>query len=82
MRHEWLKGCLFGGRHLVFILHWNSVKKGEPERMFRSHIGSLTRWWVDSKTFQEVKVPLGRIFQGYLAFHGNPRATLSQVDKF
>jgi len=35
-----VKGNLFGGRCLIFILYWiiYSVKRGEPERMLRSHI--------------------------------------------
>jgi hypothetical protein len=63
-RYEWLKVNLFGGKHLVFILHWiiYSVKKGETEGTLGSHIGSPTRWQINSRVFQEVKVPSGRIF--------------------
>ena len=79
-----VKGNLFGGRHLVFILHWiiYSVKKGEPERMLGSHIGLPIMLEVNSRTFQEVDVPSGRTFQGYSVFHRIPRATLSQVSEF
>jgi len=40
------KNGLFGGKHLVFILHWiiYSEKRGEPEGKLGSHIGSPTRW--------------------------------------
>jgi hypothetical protein len=63
-RYEWLKGNLFGGKHLIFILHWiiYLVKRGETEGMLGSHIRSPTRWQVNSRVFQEVEVPLGRIF--------------------
>ena len=56
MKYEWLKGYLFGGKHLVFILHWiiYSVKKGEPKRTLGSHIGLPIMWEVNSRTFQEV----------------------------
>jgi len=41
-----VKDDLFGGKHLVLILHWNIylVKRGKPERMLGSHIRSPTRW--------------------------------------
>jgi len=46
-----IKGNLFGGKHLVFILHWiiYLVKKGETEGMLGSHIRSPTRWQVNSR---------------------------------
>jgi hypothetical protein len=55
---------LFGGIHLVFILHWNIylAKRGEPERMLGGHIESSAKWRVISRTFQEVEVPSGRTF--------------------
>jgi len=55
--------------------------RGETNRTLGSHIGSPTRWQVNSRAFQEVEVPLERILQGYSAFHGIPRATPSQVDE-
>jgi len=49
-------------------------KEGEPERMLEA-ILSHEKVVVIYRTFQEVKVPSGRTFQGYLVFHGIPRAT-------
>jgi hypothetical protein len=59
-----VKGYLFGGKHLIFILHLIIYleKRGETERTLRSHIMSPTRWQVNSRVFQEVEVPSGRIF--------------------
>jgi hypothetical protein len=60
-------------------LHLNiySVKRGEPKRMLGSHKESLEGLRVSSRVFQRVELPLGRTFQGYLAFCGISRTTLS-----
>ena len=53
-----------GDLSLVFILHLNiySVKRGEPERILRSHKESSEGLWTSFRVFQRVEVPLGRTF--------------------
>jgi hypothetical protein len=53
-----------GNLSLVFILHSNIylAKRGEPERMLRSHKESPEGLQVSSRVFQRVEVPLGRTF--------------------
>jgi hypothetical protein len=69
-----------GGICLIFILQLNIylAKRGEPERKLTNHIESSARLSVNYRTFQRVEVSLGRVFQGYSAFCGIPRATPSQ----
>jgi hypothetical protein len=63
-------------------LNMYSVKRGEPERMLRSHKESPEGLRISSRVFQRVKVPSGRTFQGHSAFCGIPKTTLSRGFKF
>jgi len=60
----------FGGVSLVFILQLNiySEKGGEPERMLGDYFESSGKLQVNSRIFQRVEVPSGRIFQRYSVF--------------
>jgi hypothetical protein len=60
-----LKIIYFRGIHLIFILlqlNIYLVKKGEPERMLGNCFELSEKLYVISRTFQRVKVPLGRVF--------------------
>jgi hypothetical protein len=52
--------------------------RGEPKKMLKNYKESSAKLRVTSMTFQRVKVPLGRIFQGYSVFCRILRATPSQ----